>query len=261
MKTVATILSIAVLLVLSPERATAETGSELAARLSAVQKGNSFARLRLTVRDSSGTKKTSLQVQIKESKTEGSTEVLYQILWPKEQLGESVLLTQSESGSPSGHCFVLPQQLSSLKASEMDRSLFDSDLAYQDIIENFFEWKDQTIVGSEKVMGVNCQILVSKPGKGQSSAYGSVRAWIDPDRLIPLQIEKYDRSGSLVRRIDTTKVHKNDNGQHIAATLKVHRSDSDTVTELEGSRHRANVSYDDTTFTVTKMRDLNPPPR
>ena len=47
----------------------------------------------------------------------------------------------------------------------MGNGLFDSDLAYQDAVENFFAWKKQAIVGSEAINGVNCQILESKPDK------------------------------------------------------------------------------------------------
>ena len=31
----------------------------------------------------------------------------------------------------------------------MNEGLFDSDLSYQDAVENFFAWKKQAIVGSE----------------------------------------------------------------------------------------------------------------
>ena len=31
----------------------------------------------------------------------------------------------------------------------MDEGLFDSDLSYQDAVENFFAWKKQTLIGSE----------------------------------------------------------------------------------------------------------------
>ena len=33
----------------------------------------------------------------------------------------------------------------------MNEGLFDSDLSYQDAVENFFAWKKQAIVGSEVI--------------------------------------------------------------------------------------------------------------
>jgi hypothetical protein len=44
----------------------------------------------------------------------------------------------------------------------MGEGLFDSDLSYQDAVENFFAWKKQAIVGSEAINNVNCQILDSR---------------------------------------------------------------------------------------------------
>lgn len=246
-------------LILIAGSAKAETASELAAKLAAVQSGSSFVRLRLIMQDSSGSEISSLQVQIKERRTAASAEVLYQILFPKEQQGESVLLKQAAGGAASGHRFVLPQNVSALGASDMSQALFDSDLAYQDVVENFFAWKDQTLAGTETVSGVQCPVLVSKPAGSRDSAYGSVKSWIDPQRLVPLRVEKYDKAGNLVRRIETVKVHKNDNGANVPATMKVRREGSNTVTVLEGTRHRADIPYDEATFTVPKMADLTLP--
>ena len=88
----------------------------------------------------------------------------------------------------------------------MKDAVFGSDLTYADLIENFFAWEHQTIVGTETVDRVPCQILESKPGKGDRSIYGRVRSWIDLKRLVPLRVEKYFESGQLARRIDTTRV-------------------------------------------------------
>ena len=74
---------------------------------------------------------------------------------------------------------------------DLREPLFGSDLACADPIEDFFAWKEQAIVGAEDVSGVKCQILESKPGKGDHSIYGSVRSWIDPQRLVPMRVEKY----------------------------------------------------------------------
>ena len=86
----------------------------------------------------------------------------------------------------------------------MKEAFFGSDLSYEDLVENFFAWDNQAIVGTETVDRVPCQILESKPGKGDRSSYAKVRSWIDVKRLVPLRVEKYLASGQLARRIDTT---------------------------------------------------------
>jgi hypothetical protein len=131
-------------------------------------------------------------------------------------------------------------------------------LSYEDIIENFFAWEQQAIVGNEAVDGVSCQILESKPGKADRSAYGSVRSWIDVKRLVPLRVEKYSSAGKLVRRIDTTRV-VGDAGRQIPADLVVHGSRADSSTQLDGSRIRHDVSYTDADFSPEGLKDIAPP--
>jgi outer membrane lipoprotein-sorting protein len=88
----------------------------------------------------------------------------------------------------------------------MKEPWFDSDLSYEDLIDNFFSWENQAIIGAEEVDGVSCQILESKPVKGDRTSYSSVRTWIDTRRTVPLRIEKYAAPGRLARRIEAFNV-------------------------------------------------------
>ncbi len=229
------------------------SAADLAARLSAgVEDGNSFVRVRLDVK---GDATSTLQLQIKQRRTKGSAEVVYQVLWPKERKGEAVLLRKAGNAAASGTLFVPPNSLRTLGAGEMKEALFGSDLAYEDVVENFFGWEQQAIVGTEEVDGVTCQILESKPGKGGRSIYASVRSWIDTRRLVPLRVEKYSSSGQLLRRIDTTRVVSAD-GRQIPANLSVRRPGQNSVTTLDGSRIKHGVAYTDREFTPDGLKEL-----
>src|SRR4026207_192953 len=180
----------------------ADPASELAARLRAKQSGSMFVRIRMEI--GSGEKQT-LQVQIKSRVSYAAGDIVYQILFPKERKGESVLLHRS-GHKFSGTLFTLPNNLKPIGSAEMKQSLFGSDLSYEDIIDSPFAWSQQAIVGTEDQDGTLCQILESKPGKGHTSSYSSVKSWVDSRRLVPLRIEKYDTSGKVTRRINTTRV-------------------------------------------------------
>ena len=239
----------------------AESGSlsakALASQLSALQQdGSSYIRLRLNVDEPPGTKKIALQLQIMQRRTPSSTDVIYQILWPKERQGESVLLKKSGNQAATGTHFVPPETSTSLGAQNMKDSLFGSDLAYADIIENFYAWDSQTLVGEEMIGKVNCQVLESKPGRGHSSIYTSVRSWVDTDRLVPLRVEKFLSPGKPVRRIETRLVTKEDNGQHIPANLDVQDLRKNSITEIEGSRLNTRVSYQDKDFTLEALKEI-----
>jgi outer membrane lipoprotein-sorting protein len=238
----------------------AVSAKDLAAGLSTLQDGASYVRLRLEVKQPPDTIKITLQLQIKERHTKTATDLVYQILWPKERKGEAVLLQKTEGNAPTGTLFLPPDKPHTLNSSQMKEALFGSDLSYQDVIENFFGWENQTIVGTEILNRVNCSILESRPGKGDFSNYASIRSWIDPRRLVPLRVEKYRASGQLALRIDTTRVASDDKGRPIPADLTVSGSRADSVTNLDGSRIRHDVTFTDREFTPEGLAEGLAPP-
>ena len=229
------------------------SASELASKLSALrQDGASYVRLRMEIK---GAKPETLQLQIKQRLTKGSSEVVYQVLFPKERKGESVLLKRV-GRSLSGSIFTPPNAVRAI--NDMKEPLFGSDLSYEDVIDNFYAWEQQAIVGTEVVDGVSCQILESKPGKGERSSYASVRSWIDTKRLVPMRIEKYSSSGQVLRRLDTTRV-VTDAGHPIPANLAVRGARQDSSTLLDGSRIKHDVSYTDADFSVEGLKEVTAP--
>jgi hypothetical protein len=232
------------------------SAKELASQLSAnMQDGSSLIRLRMDFTSTAGAK-TVLQLQIKSRRTRGATDIVYQVLFPKERKGESVLLQKSSKGV-SGKLFLPASGVQSISSGQMKESLFGSALSYEDIIDNFFTWEQQTIVGTEEVDRVACQILESKSGGG--SSYSRVRSWIDVKRMVPLRVEKYSSSGQLAKRIETTRVAKDDTDRQVPASLRVQRSGEAAATEIEGSNSRHDVSYEDSIFTAEGIQVLAPP--
>jgi len=232
----------------------AVSAGDLAARLSAAQEGSSYVRLIMHIKNSAGAPAVTLQIQIKQRRDPGHTDVLYQILWPRERKGEAVLLHQSAGAPPSGSLLLPPATFRPLTAAQMSAPLFGSDLSYEDAIENFFSWPNQTLAGTEAVNRVDCVILESKPGAGDHSIYGSVRTWIDPHRLVPMRVEKYLPSGKLARHIDTTRIANDDNAHPIPANLTVHAGQSDSQTDLDGSRIRHDITYSDLDFSPDGLK-------
>jgi hypothetical protein len=224
------------------------SATELAARLNALREGSALIRTKLEVQSSDGGRRV-LQLQVKERRTKAATDIVYQVLWPNEHKGEAVILHQA-GGTSKGSIIIPRQPLRAIKPSQMGDGLFDSDLSYQDAVENFFAWKKQAIVGSETINGVNCQILESKPDSSSVSIYAKVRSWIDPQRFVPLRIEKYSSSGELVRRIDVTRVARDEKHNPIPASLTVHGPRKNSVTEFNGARIDQDVQFTDADFTA-----------
>ncbi len=237
------------------------SANDLAARLSALQHdGAAYVRLKLEVKPPAGSPGFSLQLQIKQRRTQAATELVYQVLWPKARAGEAVLLRQTGTKAPSGVLFTPANNtVRTLKAAQMKEPLFGSDLSYAEVLENFFAWDNQKLVGTEVVDRVSCQILESKPGKGQLGSAARVRTWVDTRRLVPLRVEKYLATGAAFRRIDTTRVASDDQNRVIPANLTIHNLQDGSTTNLEGAKLKHGVIYTDREFTPEGFKEVTTP--
>ena len=227
-----------------------DTGSQLAAKLRAKESGSTFVRIRMQAGNQ------ILQVQIKSRVSAGTADIVYQILFPKERKGESVLLHRS-GNKFTATLFKPPATLKQIGAAEMNQALFGTDLSYEDIIDSPFAWSQQAIVGTQDIDRFPCQILESKPGKDRASSYASVKTWIDPRRMVPLQIEKYDSSGKVVRRINITRMLL-DGGDSLPADLEV-SGPGGSVTHITGSSIKRGLNFPETEFTVEGLKELKTP--
>ena len=79
----------------------APSAQNLSTRLSdAVLDNSSTVRLKIESRATAGGAKSVIQVQVKARRTKAATELVYQILWPKERKGEAFLL-RKPAGRPA----------------------------------------------------------------------------------------------------------------------------------------------------------------
>jgi hypothetical protein len=246
-------------LIASPVAAQESTPSarELSSQLAAgIQDGASTVRLKIEFRAAATAPKSVLQLAVKSLRTEATTKLTYQVLWPKERKGEGFTLNRSDDSPVTGAVFTPPDSLRPLPPppAGWQEPVFGSDLSYEDLLDNFFAWEHQSITGTETIDRLPCLILESKPGKNQRSSYSAVRSWIDPKKLVPMRIEKLLASGQVARRIVTTRVAKDDTGRPVASSFSVSRPGHDSLTELEGSSSRHEVTLSEADFTPEALR-------
>lgn len=224
---------------------------KLAAQLSdAVWDGSSTARLKMDFQSAGGGDKTVLQLKINARRTREATDVHYQVLWPKDRKDGSFVLRQS-AGQPATGSVLEAGAAKPLR--DLQEGIFGSDLAYEDLIGNYFAWPSQKITGSETLKNIPCQILESRPGPGDASSYGSVKTWIDTKRLVPLKVEKFDTKGRLIRRITMTLITRDDRNRTVPANFLVERPGQGSRTVLEGSNIKHDVTLTDTDFSPKQL--------
>lgn len=225
---------------LRAETAAISAGQLAAKMTAAVEDGDSAARVRMKTSDGD-----VLQVQIKSRRSGGRATTAYEILWPAERKGEKVILRQGKGSAPEGETVSATGVRAQISGAQMGEGIFGTDLSHADAIENFFLWPDQTIAGEEKVGKVQCLVLESR--SSGPSYHGKVRSWIDPEKLVVHRVEKYDKSGRLLRTIATTQMARDDTGRNVPAGLTVSRPGGSS-TEIDGSNIRHDVKLTDADF-------------
>lgn len=221
---------------------------QLASKLAAsAQDGDSSARVRLKI-TRPGAEPEIYQIRILSRRKGNASRVRYTVLWPNERKGESFVLEQAGAAAAQGASLKGGAERAALGRGSALEPILGSDLAYQDAIENFFLWKNQALTGSGDAGGTGCVILESKPSEQDSTPYGKVRSWIDPRKMVVMKVEKFDKAGHLVRRIETTGVAKDDLGRNVPSAMDVQRTGSGSTTEIEGAGIRHDAAVADADF-------------
>ena len=111
------------------------SAKDLAAQLSGnLEDNSSSVRLKMEISKPSGGGKTVLQLQVKSRRTKSATDIVYQVLWPKERKGESFLLRKSGDRAPTGSVFT-PTELAAIAEVVEERDLWViSDEAYEHLV-------------------------------------------------------------------------------------------------------------------------------
>ena len=187
------------------------------------------------------------------SRTEGkTTTTLYQILWPAESKGQSLLI-ERRGDSVSGFLFEPPGTVKKLSATLLAQPFFGSDLAIEDLVEDFWDWPSQKIVGEETIDKRLCTIVESRPPADAASSYLVVKTWIAPELALPLRVEKFGKNRRLVRRITADRIMKVNN-RWTAANIIVDPDGGNSRTVLEGSKSERDLDLPAAEFTLEAIK-------
>ncbi len=255
---------IAIVCALLPALLPAQEKNYTAAQLLAAVKaakpaGNLYARLRMEHREAGG-KPAVLQAQLKRrSAIDGGSDTLYQLLFPKERKGESLLL-RVKDGTFSGSIFLPGQPIRALKAAERASGIFGTALTIDDAIAEFLDWPQQTIAGKEKEGGVVCTIIESRAPKSSSSPVTRVKSWIDESRLTAMKAEFFKSGEQPARTVVTHKVMRGSSGYYAPVSFTVTNHATGASTRVDGVRSDHDVTFADADFTAAALEIITTPP-
>lgn len=238
------------------------TAGQLIAKVEAAQKTSGFrtrAKLTRSIPDS----KTPevMQLVIKGRRQGDAIQTLYQILWPKQAMGQALVVETSADGKVTGFLFEPPGRTVPLSPKVMAQPLFGTNVTVEDVAEAYWHWPHQKLAGEEKVSGRPCTILESRPGSDTPTSYSLVRSWIASDIALPLVVEKFGKDGALDKRFVAAKVVRQSPGSWAAAVLVVDSMGGRGRTTLEGTKSDRDIDIPAEQFTLEALKKVLAPPQ
>lgn len=234
----------------------APRAQDLPGRLSALQNDTSLLlRIKITVVDAPTGGRRAAQILVKRRRDGSMTRILYQVLWPASHQGEALYLEKAGAGAASGFTFTPPESMQPLTPDLLGRPYLDSDLSFEDLAEDYWQWPSQEVVGEETINGDLCAIIISCPPPGLTTEYSLIRTWVSIDKTLPLRIEKMGRDRHLRKWFAVQKAAHHDHAWVPVITL-VQSADRSRQTTIEFSRASRTAEIPVEDFSLENIKKL-----
>lgn len=116
-----------------------------------------------------------------------------------------------------GHSDKVPEQwiyMPALKrtkritTSDADQSFLGTDFTYADMGAADIDKAAYSLLREEKLDGIQCWIIETKPVESAGSDYSKKISWISKEMLLPVYVEMFDKDGKLVKKLTTDNIEK-----------------------------------------------------
>lgn len=121
---------------------------------------------------------------------------------------EQMTVIRSKGRSP-GFAYASGSPLLPADPPDLFESIQGTDISWMDLTLSFLWWKGGTVVGTDEIRGRQCYIVEVTAPSRESAAdlndadkrYSKARLWIDKKLHMLLQVQGYDSSGEVIRRL------------------------------------------------------------
>jgi len=93
-----------------------------------------------------------------------------------------------------------------VSGSAMSKSIFDTDITYEDLGIDFVNWDDIEPLGTDNIKTLDAYVFEAKPGPKDHSRYASVRFWVSKQYWAFLRIDGLNAKGQTVKRVEVQDV-------------------------------------------------------
>jgi outer membrane lipoprotein-sorting protein/D-Tyr-tRNAtyr deacylase len=179
----------------------------------------------------------------------GSRASYLEVVGPEELAGIRFLFLQPTDG-PAEQYIKVPASRVAVQVSDEIRTqpFLGSAFYVSDLVEPELGYFTYSFVGEEELLGRKCKLVEAKPKKPGDEIYGRTVLALDPNDLLILRRQFYDRDDKLIKVWTIEKVDKVD-GHWTMLEQKMENLKDKAVSELDVETIKYGADLDDKMFT------------
>lgn len=187
----------------------------------------------------------------------GLHKILLRFLAPRDVENTALLTWEAKDGDDDQWLYLpATRKPKRVAASGKKNRFMGTDFAYEDLRPESLPAHRYTLVGTEAVEGVECQVIEAVPATDRQAAdtgYSKRKIWIRKDNLVTVKREYYDRQGKL-EKVESRRKLVNVTG-NVWRTNEVEMQDvqNGTKTTLLVESRRFNTGLADSFFTEAEL--------
>ncbi len=183
-------------------------GLELARRVQDRPDGrDAVFRVTMALTDAGRRPRVRSMVLYRQDGVQGEVSTLIRFTEPTDIAGTGLLTHDLDDGS-SNQWIYLPamKRVRRVDSNRKGGRFVNSDYYFEDLRDRKASMDKHRIIGRETVAGVECEILESVPVEADNSVYRKRVSWIDPQTLLPLRVDFFERSAEQPnKRLEVTR--------------------------------------------------------
>jgi len=175
------------------------SAAEVAAQVQQIRQSANFrASGRLVKVDGQG-KREAYQIAIQVSAGAAGLKSEYEITAPEPARMRISIETRGAAPAVVRVARGTEKALRTLPFAEWGEAVLNTDLSYEDIIDDQFRWSRQSLAPQATYGARRCFVLKSEPRGADRAHYAQVTSWLDEKILHPVKVEKVMGAGGAVK--------------------------------------------------------------
>jgi hypothetical protein len=177
----------------------APTLAELMARIAAGREATDFRASGRLVRVAADGQRSSYQIAIRAKWFADGTKIFCEVTNPAPARVRLLLESRAAGRSTLREGHAGGRAPAEVPFEHWGAPLLGTGFSYEDLMEDHFLWRKQTLVGATRYGARLCDVIRSEPGPDGRSHYSSVITWLDRDTGHPVRVEKVGKASGEVK--------------------------------------------------------------